>query len=52
LSILVGPIADGSIGTPALFDVEGRAKAKKLKLMSVEKVKGDIVWLRYKVLSS
>jgi 2,5-diamino-6-(ribosylamino)-4(3H)-pyrimidinone 5'-phosphate reductase len=49
LSILVGPIADGSIGTPALFDVEGRAKAKKLKLMSVEKVKGDIVWLRYKV---
>jgi 2,5-diamino-6-(ribosylamino)-4(3H)-pyrimidinone 5'-phosphate reductase len=49
LSILVGPVADGSIGTPSLFDVEGRSTAKSLKLLSVEKVKGDIVWLRYKV---
>ncbi len=49
LSILVGPIADGSIGTPTLFDVEGRAAARKLKLLAVEKRPGDIVWLRYKV---
>jgi riboflavin biosynthesis pyrimidine reductase len=50
LSILIGPVADGGIGTPTLFDAkEGRAVARHLKLMSVEKVKGDIVWLRYKI---
>jgi 2,5-diamino-6-(ribosylamino)-4(3H)-pyrimidinone 5'-phosphate reductase len=50
LSILVGPVADGSVGTPSLFDVEdGRAPARKLKLVSMEKRAGDIVWLRYKV---
>jgi riboflavin biosynthesis pyrimidine reductase len=50
LSILVGPVADGSVGTPSLFDVEGRrAPARKLKLISMEKRAGDIVWLRYKV---
>lgn len=50
LSILVGPVADGSIGTPSLFDVEDRrVPARKLKLMSIEKRAGDIVWLRYKV---
>ncbi len=49
LSILVGPVADGSIGTPSLFDVEDRrAPARKLKLLSIEKRTGDIVWLRYK----
>ncbi len=50
LSILVGPIADGSVGTATLFDVEeGRAPARNLKLLSMEKRAGDIVWLRYKV---
>jgi len=50
LSVLVGPIADGSIGTPALFDVENRrAPARNLKLLSIEKRSGGIVWLRYKV---
>jgi 2,5-diamino-6-(ribosylamino)-4(3H)-pyrimidinone 5'-phosphate reductase len=50
LSILVAPIADGSIATPTLFDVAtGRAKARNLKLVSIEKRPGDIVWLRYKV---
>jgi riboflavin biosynthesis pyrimidine reductase len=49
LSILVGPIADGSIGTPTLFDAkERRGPARNLRLLSVEKLKGDIVWLRYK----
>lgn len=49
LSILVGPVADGSVGTPSLFDVEKEAPARRLKLMSVTKRPGDIVWLRYKV---
>jgi 2,5-diamino-6-(ribosylamino)-4(3H)-pyrimidinone 5'-phosphate reductase len=49
LSILVGPVADGSIGTPSLFDVQDRrAPARNLKLLSIEKRAGDIVWLRYK----
>ena len=49
LSILVAPIADGSIGTPSLFDVSQRSTARKLKLVSMEKRTGDLVWLRYKV---
>lgn len=50
LSILLAPIADGSTGTAALFDVADRKMpAKNLKLMSVEKRPGDILWLRYKV---
>ncbi|HXH41835.1 MAG TPA: RibD family protein [Thermoanaerobaculia bacterium] len=50
LSILIAPIADGSIGTPSLFDVAGqRMPARNMKLLSIEKRSGDIVWLRYKV---
>ncbi|HEX9460533.1 MAG TPA: RibD family protein [Thermoanaerobaculia bacterium] len=50
LSILVAPIADGSIGTPSLFDVaDRRAHAQNLTLRSIEKRGGGIVWLRYKV---
>jgi 2,5-diamino-6-(ribosylamino)-4(3H)-pyrimidinone 5'-phosphate reductase len=50
LSILVGPVADGSTGTPTLFDVDDRrAPARKLTLLSMEKRPGGIVWLRYKV---
>lgn len=50
LSILVGPVADGSVGTPSLFDVNDRQMpARSLKLISMEKRPGDIVWLRYKV---
>ncbi|HEX3107612.1 MAG TPA: RibD family protein [Thermoanaerobaculia bacterium] len=49
LSILVGPVADGSVGTPALFDASGKSPARRLKLISMEKRAGDIVWLRYKV---
>jgi len=50
LSILVAPVADGSAGTPTLFDTgKRRTTARNLKLMSVEKRSGGIVWLRYEV---
>lgn len=50
LSVLVGPVVDGSIGTPSLFDVENRrVPARPLKLLFVEKRAGGIVWLRYAV---
>lgn len=50
LSLLVGPIADGGVGTPSLFDAPGgTAPARRLALLSVEKRRGGIVWLRYKV---
>src|SRR5205085_11382011 len=38
LSILIAPAADGSVGTPTLFDVaQGRSQPRKLKLIAVEK---------------
>lgn len=50
LSLLLAPIADGSIGTPSLFDAkEGRGPARHLKLLSAEPRKGDLLWARYKV---
>ena len=49
LSILIAPIADGSVGTATLFDVEREMPARTLKLRSMEKRPGGIVWLRYKV---
>ncbi len=51
LSVLVAPVADGSVGTPSLFDVADRhAPTRRLKLISMQERPGGIVWLRYKVL--
>jgi 2,5-diamino-6-(ribosylamino)-4(3H)-pyrimidinone 5'-phosphate reductase len=50
LSVLVAPIADGSVGTPSLFDVnERRGPTRHMKLVSFERRKGDLLWLRYKL---
>jgi riboflavin biosynthesis pyrimidine reductase len=50
LSVLIAPVADGSVGTPTLFDAtSGRGVARALRLMSVARLRGDLVWLRYKV---
>jgi 2,5-diamino-6-(ribosylamino)-4(3H)-pyrimidinone 5'-phosphate reductase len=50
VSVLIAPIADGRIGTPALFDVDGDDGApQRLTLESVERRAGDLIWLRYRV---
>jgi 2,5-diamino-6-(ribosylamino)-4(3H)-pyrimidinone 5'-phosphate reductase len=51
LSLLLAPIADGSHGTPTLFDVlhpmAAPPAAVRLTLRAVEQRADDIVWLRY-----
>jgi riboflavin biosynthesis pyrimidine reductase len=50
LSILIAPVADGSVGTPSLFDAnEGSGPARHLKLLSVERRRGGLLWVRYGV---
>jgi riboflavin biosynthesis pyrimidine reductase len=52
LSLLIAPVADGSIGTPTLFDATvGAGPAQLLKLLSVERRPGDLLWARYAVRS-
>ncbi len=50
VSLLVAPVADGRVGTPALFDVDGDdARPYRLALDAVERRADDVVWLRYRV---
>ena len=54
VSVLVSPVADGRIGTPALFDVEGEGEdvaPHRLELEDVEKRADGVLWLRYRVKS-
>ncbi len=48
ISVLVAPIADGAVGTPTLFDA-GRVVARRLRLVSFERRRGDVLWIRYRV---
>jgi len=48
ISLLIAPLADGRIGTPALFD-EDDATPRRLVLESVERRADDMLWLRYRV---
>ena len=50
VSVLVAPVVDGRIGTPAVFDVDGEHVAPfRLALESVERRADDVLWLRYRV---
>lgn len=48
LSLLICPAVDGKDGTQASLD-HGKTLGTQLKLESVEKLKHDIIWLKYKV---
>ena len=54
LSLLLAPVVDGLMGTPAVFDYAGAAddatpKGIALTLRSCETLDGGVVWLRYDV---
>jgi riboflavin biosynthesis pyrimidine reductase len=50
VSLLVAPVADGRVGTPALFDVDGEsAIPRRFALEAVERRADDVIWLRYRV---
>jgi 2,5-diamino-6-(ribosylamino)-4(3H)-pyrimidinone 5'-phosphate reductase len=50
VSLLLAPVADGRIGTPALFDDDADDVApRRLALEAVERRTDDVLWLRYRV---
>ena len=52
VSLLVAPVADGAVGTPALFDADDNGAvtgARRLALEGVERWADDVLWLRYRV---
>ncbi len=49
VSLLLVPVADGRVGTPALIDVDAeRASPHRLVLESVARRAGDVLWIRYR----
>ena len=54
-SLVLAPIADGTIGSLSVFDVErgyGRRKATHFKLKSVKRIYEDFLWIRYETVRS
>lgn len=49
VSLLVAPVADGRVGTPALFDAGHDVRPWRLALVGVERRADDVLWLRYGV---
>lgn len=52
VSLLVAPLVDGRMGTPAVFDIFGEgedASAFRLTLRDLERRADGVVWLRYDV---
>ncbi len=49
VSLLLAPVADGRVGTPTLFDVDGEAAVpRRLVLHDVAQRTDGILWLRYR----
>jgi 2,5-diamino-6-(ribosylamino)-4(3H)-pyrimidinone 5'-phosphate reductase len=50
LSVLIAPVADGRVGTPALFDIgDAGVTPRRLALESVDRRSENVLWLRYRV---
>lgn len=52
-SLVLAPVADGTIGSPTVFEAaEGykRRKATQFRLKSVKRIYDDFLWLRYEVI--
>jgi 2,5-diamino-6-(ribosylamino)-4(3H)-pyrimidinone 5'-phosphate reductase len=52
-SLVLAPVADGTIGSPTVFEVEegyGKRQATQFKLKSVEQIYDDFLWIRYQVI--
>lgn len=52
LSLVLAPIADGTIGSLSAFEAEagyGKRLAARLKVKSVKKIFKDFIWIRYAV---
>jgi 2,5-diamino-6-(ribosylamino)-4(3H)-pyrimidinone 5'-phosphate reductase len=54
-SLVLAPVADGTIGSPAVFEAaegyEGR-KATQFTIKSVERIYEDFLWIRYEVVKA
>lgn len=54
-SLVLAPVADGTIGSPTVFEVEagyGDRRATQFKIKSVEQIYDDFLWIRYQVLKN
>jgi riboflavin biosynthesis pyrimidine reductase len=50
ISVLIVPVADGRAGVPTLFDLDdGQTLGARLRLDSIERREGDLLWARYRV---
>ncbi|WP_207493276.1 RibD family protein [Aridibaculum aurantiacum] len=52
-SLVLAPVADGTIGSPTVFEAEegyGDRKATQFKIKSVERIYDDFLWIRYQVI--
>lgn len=51
VSVIVSPVVDGRMGTPALFDVDvDEVTPRRLALDAVDRRADDTLWLRYRVM--
>lgn len=51
-SLVLAPVADGTIGSPTVFEAEkgyGDRQATQFKIKTVERIYEDFLWIRYQV---